>query len=71
MPAWSPLTAFLDRSCSWRVQVLDAADDVLSTSPIRAITKDATLPTVTAITPETALPITGPIAATFGERVPA
>ena len=69
MTAWSPIASFADGTWYWRVQALDAAGNVLASSPSRSLTKDATSPTVTAMTPTSALPITGSLTATYSENV--
>jgi hypothetical protein len=69
MTSWSPLTAFADGASYWRVQALDSAGNVLSSSPPRGITKDSAAPTATAITPTASPGVTDPITVTFSEPV--
>ncbi len=69
MTAWAPTGAFADGTYAWRVKVLDASGNTISTSSTRTFTKDNTAPTVTAKTPTTNAPITGTFTATFSEQV--
>jgi hypothetical protein len=69
MTAWSPLTAFPDGAYYWRVQALDSSGNVTSSSVPRAISKDSSAPTATAISPTVNPGMTDPITVTFSEPV--
>jgi hypothetical protein len=69
MTAWSPQSPFADGLWYWRVQALDAAGNVLASSDLNSLTKDATPPTVTALSPTSSLAVDGSISATFSENV--
>jgi hypothetical protein len=69
MNAWAPTTAFADGTYYWRVKVLDASGNTISTSASRSFAKDSTKPTVTAMSPTTDASITGTFTATFSEQV--
>ncbi len=69
MTAWAPSAAFADGTYAWRVKVLDASGNTISTSASRTFSKDTTAPTVTVKSPTTNAPITGTFTATFSEQV--
>jgi alpha-amylase len=70
MTRWAPLVTFADGHYYWRVQALDSSGSVLSSSTNSfELTKDATAPTATAVSPTFALGITSPVTVTFSEPV--
>jgi hypothetical protein len=69
MTSWAPTKLYGDGGYYWRVQVLDAAGNVLSTSAVRHFTKDGSPPIVTAKSPTSNASITGTFSVTFSEPV--
>ncbi|HZC51967.1 MAG TPA: Ig-like domain-containing protein, partial [Mycobacterium sp.] len=69
MPAWSPTSALSDGMHYWRVQVLDAGNNVIATSGTRMFTMDGRTPTVTSHGPTSNASLTGAFSVTFSEPV--
>jgi Bacterial Ig-like domain len=69
MTSWAPTRQYGDGTYYWRVQVRDAAGNVLATSSARSFTKDGTRPTVTVKAPTSNASITGAFDVTFSEPV--
>lgn len=69
MNAWSPTTALADGTHYWRVQVLDASNNVIATSETRMFTKDGKAPTVTSHAPTFNASLTGAFTVGFSEPV--
>jgi hypothetical protein len=69
MNAWSPTNALQDGTHYWRVQVLDASNNVIATSSSRMFSQDTKPPTVTAKSPTNSAPLAGAFQATFSEPV--
>ena len=70
MTAWAPTAAYPDRATYyWRIKVLDGDGNVMATSAVRRIDKDAVAPTVTLVTPTGGLAVDGTITVSFSEPV--
>jgi Big-like domain-containing protein len=69
MTSYAPTRLYTDGRYYWRVQVLDAQNNVLSTSASRTFRKDNTIPIVTSKSPLTVAPITGAFSVVFSEAV--
>jgi hypothetical protein len=70
MTSWAPKAKYPEGTIYWRVKVLDAGGNVLSTSSALSIVKDSVGPTVTAKTPTTKAPVSGgSFTVTFSEPV--
>lgn len=70
MSSWAAVAGYADRvPYFWRVRVLDGADNVMATSPVRAFTKDSTGPRVLSVASAAAVAADGPLTVTFNEPV--
>jgi hypothetical protein len=70
MSAWAPIIAYPDSvPLYWRVKALDSANQVLSISDVRTVTKDAKAPTATYVTTTATKALRPVVTVTFSEDV--